>query len=118
MEFEVIYYEAFNGRQYAKEFLDELEKINSNLYDAAIGLITGLEDSQYHCLPTSKPLKGGLFELKCSFGNDTCRINWCKGGQRKVYLLNGYIKKGTSRQQREIKKARKLMQELKIRRMI
>jgi len=118
MEFDVEYYEALNGKQHVKEFLDELEKINRDLYDVAIGLITGLEDSQYHCLPTSKSLKGGLFELKCSFGNNTCRINWCKGGQRKVFLLNGYIKKGTSKQQREIKKARKLMYELKIRRMI
>lgn len=118
MQFDIIYYEALNGRQYAEEFLTDLERVNTNLYNVTLGLIDILEDSQYHCLPTSKPLKGGLFELKCSFGNNTCRISWCKGGQRKVYLLNGYIKKGGGKQQREIKKARKLMQELKIRRLI
>lgn len=118
MQFDVIFYEAFNGRQYAKEFLDELESVNVDLYGVTVGLIDGLEDSQYHCLPTSKPLHDGLFELKCKSGNNTCRVNWCKGGQRKVYLLNGYVKKGKSKQQREIEKARKLMQELKLRRMI
>lgn len=116
MQFGIVYYEAINGRQYAREFLEELG--NSDLYDVTLGLIEGLEDSQYHCPPTSKALGGGLFELKCNFGTNTCRINWCKGGQRKVFLLNGYVKKGKSKQQREIKKARKLMRELKGRRMI
>lgn len=118
MQFEVIFYKTLNGRQYVQEFLDELENANVNLYNVTIGLIDGLEDSQYHCLPTSKALGNGLFELKCKSGNNTCRVNWCKGGQRKVYLLNGYIKKGESKQQREIKKARKLMLELKERRII
>ena len=118
MQFDIIFYEALNGRQYAQEFIDDLEIVNVNLYNVTIGLIAGLEEYQYHCLPTSKALGSGLFELKCSLGNNTCRVNWCKGGQRKVYLLNGYIKKGKNKQQREIKKARKLIREIRERRMI
>lgn len=113
MEFDVEYYGALNGRDYAREFLLELEKSNNELYKSTIGLIDTLKDSGYHFPPTSKSLGGGLFELKCSFGKNTCRINWCKGGKRKVYLLNGFIKKDKKRQSREIKKARKLIVELK-----
>ncbi|PIU03513.1 hypothetical protein COT44_02700 [Candidatus Shapirobacteria bacterium CG08_land_8_20_14_0_20_39_18] len=118
MHFEILYYEAFNGKQYVREFLNELEKINYNLYKVTIGLIDNLENSEYHCFPTSKPLGSGLFELKPSFGTNTCRINWCKGGKQKVYLLNEFIKKNKKRQQKEIEKARKLMKELKTKELI
>lgn len=113
MEFDVEYYKAQNGRQYAREFLDDLESKNGELWNITVGLIKNLKYSQYHILPYSNPLGGGLFEIKPRTGRQTCRINYCYGGKQKIYLLNGFIKKDKKAQTREIKKARKLIIECK-----
>jgi len=113
MEFDVEYYEALNGKQHVKEFLDELESDNEELWNITLGLIKNLKYEKYHILPYSRALGGGLFEIRPRTGKHTCRINYCFAGNQKIYLLNGFIKKDKKAQEREIKKARKLMQECK-----
>lgn len=113
MEFVIEYYEALNGKQYVKEFLDELESENGELWNITVGLVKNLKYSKYHILPYSKAIYGGLFEIRPRTGKNTCRINYCFAGKQKIYLLNGFVKKDKKAQEREIKKARKLMQECK-----
>jgi len=111
MEFDVEYYEALNGKQHVKEFLDELESDNEELWNITLGLIKNLKYEKYHILPYSRALGGGLFEIRPRTGKHTCRINYCFAGKQKIYLLNGFTKKDKKTQEREIKKARKLILE-------
>jgi len=118
MLFNIEFYESANKRIYVKEFLEALKKTNTDLYDWTLSRINLIKNSDFHKEPTSKPLGKGLYELKISFSRDTCRIYWCKGGKRKIYLLFGHIKKGKKKQDKEIKKARKLLNEIKERKII
>jgi len=113
MEFEIEYYETLKGVHYARKFLDKLESKNKDLWTCTLGLIKNLKYKQYHTLPYSKVLGGGLFEIRPRVGKNTCRINYCFVGKQKIYLLNGFIKNDKKTQEREIKKAKKLMQECK-----
>ena len=113
MEFDVEYYEAFNGKQYAREFLDYLESKNEELWTIALALIKNLKYEKYHVLPYSRALRGGLLEIRPRAGKNICRINYCFAGKQKILLLNGFIKNDKKTQEREIAKARKLMQECK-----
>lgn len=113
MEFSIDYYKANNGRLYAKEFLDELEQENEELWKQAVGLIRGLKNRKFHEMPYSRPLANGLFEIRPRAGKHICRINYCFGKDQKIILLNGFVKNDKKTQKREIRKARKLMTEYK-----
>ena len=88
LEFAIEYYEAINGKQYARNFLDDLEVENEELWSVTLGLIKNLKYQRYHVLPYSKPLGRGLFEIRPRVGKKLCRINYSFGGKQKIYLLN------------------------------
>lgn len=113
MEFSIEYYEAINGRQYAKEFLDELEQKYEELWKQTVGLIRGLTNKKFHEMPYSRSLGNGLFEIRPRSGKHICRINYCFGKDKKIVLLNGFVKNDKKTQEREIRTARKLMMEYK-----
>lgn len=111
LEYTVEYYEAINGKQYARDFLDKLEKKSGELWIVTIGLIKNLKFGKYHTLPYSRALGGGLFEIRPRLGKAICRLNYCFVGRQRIFLLNGFNDKKD--QEREIKKARKLLKECK-----
>lgn len=113
MEFSIEYYEALNGRLYAKEFLDDLEQKNKELWKQTVGLIRGLKNRKFHEMPYSRPLGSGLFEIRPRAGKHICRVNYCFGRDKKIVLLNGFVKNNKKTQEREIQKARKLMMQCK-----
>ena len=43
-------------------------------------------------MPTCKPMKQGLFEIRCNLGNRIARVLFCISDGRMV-LLHGFIKK-------------------------
>lgn len=116
MEFSIDFYKSGNGRKYAKEFLDELEALNSELWESIFGALTQkLKYKEFHRMPLCKFLGEGVWELRAHSGNDQARITFCYGPGRKIFLLNGFIKKDKKKQQKEIKKAVSLKRELESR---
>jgi len=51
----------------------------------------------------------GLFELRVSFGGDTCRFFYFWHGAQVVVITSGYLKKGMKLERRELERAALLM---------
>lgn len=113
MVFEILSYENSSGKNPIEEFLDEIKKKNAALWSIVIAKIQNLKDLDYHN-KHSKPLKGGLFELKIAHFTGIVRILYCFEGKGSIRLINGFIKKDVKQQSREIEKARKIIKKLKV----
>lgn len=67
--------------------------------------------------PYVKPIKGrenkGLYELRIRFANDIARIFYFTCYNDRYILLHGFVKKSMKLPDKEIKKARKYMEDYK-----
>jgi phage-related protein len=113
MEFDVDDYECRNGRRYAREFIEDLEKINSNLCSAAIALTKKIKFKIYHKFPYSEALGDGLFSIRVKVKSDIARIFYCFGKGQRIYLLRGFVKKDEKIPKEEMDKAKNLLEEFR-----
>ena len=107
MNFEIEFYETVEGRKPAAEFLVELEFKNIYLRNRISEGINKLKNSIYHKEPLSKPLGGGLYELKIAAG----RVIYFFRKGRKIILLHGFIKKKQKTPPKELRIAKERMKD-------
>lgn len=91
MGYVVDFYRKENGECPVELFIDSLDM---KLQAKALRVINMLK-AYGNTLrePYSKPLKGGIFELRTSFGSDTIRLLYFFSDGHLVVLTNGFAKK-------------------------
>jgi phage-related protein len=105
MMFDIAYYELPNGEKPVAVFLDSL---NTKMRVKALGSIDILAEFGSKLRePYSKPMGGGLFELRIKFANDITRIFYFFVVKNKIILTNGFIKKTRKTPPAEIALAKK-----------
>ena len=104
-KFEVIFYDKADGTEPAKDFLIGLDK---KMRAKMVRTISMLENNGIELRePYSKPLKGGIFELRAKIGSDISRVLYFFFVGQKVVLTNGFIKKSQKTPLNEIERATK-----------
>lgn len=103
--FNIEFYQLPNGDKPVKEFLDGLD--NKMRTKAVYGLSILEEFGNKLREPYSKPIGGGLFELRIKFAGDISRIFYFFVVDNKIILTNGFIKKTMKTPKAEIELARK-----------
>ena len=83
MEFSIEFYVSRSGAVPVQEFLEELRQSDPGDHAAVLRGLAKLRDRQYHRAPLSKPIGGGLFELR-HVGKLNTRVLWffMKGHRR------------------------------------
>ena len=89
--FEVLFYEKENGECPVEKFIISLDiKMRAKI----IGLLELLEEKGNLLRePYSKPIRNGIFELRCKVGNNNTRVLYFFYCEGKIVLTNGFIKK-------------------------
>ena len=89
--FEVLFYEKENGECPVEKFIISLDiKMRAKM----IGLLELLEEKGNLLRePYSKPIRNGIFELRCKVGNNNTRVLYFFYCEGKIVLTNGFIKK-------------------------
>ena len=92
--FSVELYETVDGVSPVEEFFEVLRTTNPHLLSKTLRTV-GLLEQYGNSLrePYSKPLKGGIFELRATFGNDTCRLLYFFRKDKIVIIDHGFINK-------------------------
>lgn len=110
MTFSVEFYESENGVCPVREFLDRLKATDPNDFAAVVSGLAKLRDRKNHREPLSKPLGGGLFELR-HVGKLNTRILWffVKGGR--IVAVHAIRNKGQAIPARDIEITRNRIQE-------
>jgi len=106
------------GNRPIEEFLDELEKKNSLLYDQTLKGFEKLKNRVYHKEPLSKHLESGLWELRIRSVNDILRVIYTFTKGRIIILLHIFIKKQEKTSKSDLEQARIRLKELKVREII
>ena len=90
-KFEVLFYEKENGECPVEKFIISLDiKMRAKM----IGLLELLEEKGNLLRePYSKPIRNGIFELRCKVGNNNTRVLYFFYCEGKIVLTNGFIKK-------------------------
>ena len=113
-EFEVLFYDAADGTEPAKEFILSLDfKMRAKVLRTVQILADNGPDLRE---PYSKPLGEGIFELRAKVGSDISRVLYFFFIGRKVILTNGFIKKTQKTPKAEIELARRYKTEFLARR--
>ena len=103
--FKLIFYETSNKKCPAEEFLLSLDiKMKAKM----LRLLEILEE--YGTLlrePYSKYLGDGIFELRCSFGNNISRLLYFFSYNHNIIVTNGFLKKSQKTPPRHLKLAKK-----------
>lgn len=103
-ELEAIFYNKPDGTEPAKEFLNNLDIKMQAKMARTIQILqdngTALRE------PYSKPLEGGIFELRAKVGSDISRVLYFFFVGKKVILTNGFIKKTQKTPKAEIERAK------------
>lgn len=84
MEFSIILYETAAGKSPVLDFLKELEETDPDDHAAVMGGLAKLRDRRHHREPLSKPLWGGLFEMRHVGKLNTRVIYFFRKGRRIV----------------------------------
>ena len=105
MEFSVEFYVNAAGRSPVQEFLDELKVSDPDDFAALLAGLAKLRNRQYHREPLSKPLGGGLFELR-HLGKLNIRVLWFFVKGRKIIAVHGIRNKGQAISARDLEIAR------------
>jgi phage-related protein len=97
-DFKVIVYEKETGEIPVEDFLNDLNlKMRAKVY----GMLSLLQEKGNMLRePYSKHLEDGIFELRCKFGSDICRVLYFFYYEGIIVLTNGFVKK-TQRTPRE-----------------
>ena len=103
-EFKVIFYEKENGDCPVEEFIISLDvKMRAKV----IGMLELLEEKGNLLRePYSKPIKDGIFEIRCKVGHNLTRILYFFYYDGKIILTNGFVKKTKKTPLEEIELAR------------
>ncbi len=107
MNFEIVFYKESSGKSPIEEFLDELEKKNTALYDKTLKGLEKLKNSAYHKEPLSKHLERGLWELRTRLENNTVRIIYTFDKRQVIILLHAFVKKQQKTSTHDLEVARK-----------
>lgn len=103
--FDVDFYRLPDGKAPVESFLNGL---NAKMRAKALHSISILEEFGNNLRePTSKPMGGGLFELRIQFAGDISRIFYFFVVNNKIILTNGFIKKTMKTPKSELALARK-----------
>jgi phage-related protein len=108
MEFSVEFYVNAAGRSPVQEFLDELKQSDPDDFAAVLAGLAKLRNRQYHREPLSKPLGGGLFELR-HVGKLNTRVLWFFVKGRRIIAVHGIRNKGQAIPTRDLDLARERM---------
>ena len=102
--FEAIFYDKLDGTEPAKDFINSLDiKMQAKL----VRTIQILQDNGTALRePYSKPLDGGIFELRAKVGSDISRVLYFFFAGKKIILTNGFIKKTKKTPAAEIERAK------------
>ena len=90
-KFEVVFYEEENGDCPVEEFINSLD---TKMRAKMVGLLELLEEKGNQLRePYSKLLDDGIFEIRCTVGNNITRVLYFFYYEGKIILTNGFIKK-------------------------
>lgn len=108
-KYEVILFEKDNGERPVRDFIwSQDSKMKAKL----IGLLDVLEEKGNQLRePYSKSLGDGIFELRCSVGNNITRVLYFFYYGERIILTNGFIKKTQKTPKKEIELAKKRRRE-------
>lgn len=108
-QFEAVFYEKSDGSQPAKEFINTLD---TKMQAKMVRTIKILQDNGTALRePYSKPLDGGIFELRAKVGSDISRVLYFFFVGKKIVLTNGFIKKSQKTPAAEIERAKMYREE-------
>ncbi len=108
-QFEAVFYEKSDGSQPAKEFINTLD---TKMQAKMVRTIKILQDNGTALRePYSKPLDGGIFELRAKVGSDISRVLYFFFVGKKIVLTNGFIKKTQKTPATEIERAKMYREE-------
>jgi phage-related protein len=110
MVFTVELYVNTSGRTPVREFLDELKGKDPGDFAAVLAGLAKLRSSLYHREPLSKPLGGGLFELR-HVGKLNTRVLWFFMRGRRIVAVHGIRNKGQAIPARDLAIARNRMKD-------
>ena len=88
MEFSVEFFETAAGGCPVREFLDDLRGRDPDDFAAVMAGLARLRNRHYHRPPLSKPVGGGLFELR-HVGKLNTRVLYCFMQGRRIIALHG-----------------------------
>lgn len=103
--FDVDFYRLPDGGEPVKEFLDGLDKKMRAKALHSIAILQEFGNTLRE--PHSKPIGGGLFELRIKFASDITRIFYFFVVDNRIILTNGFVKKTMKTPKSEIELARK-----------
>ncbi len=112
MEFAITYYSDPKGAEPVREFLTQLEKVNSLLWKATLAAIQKIKQQSNQRMPLSKPLGNGLFEIRVRANMVISRVLYCFRPGREIILLHGFIKKTEKTPPEDIKIAMARLEDL------
>lgn len=108
-DFEIIFYMKPDGKEPAREFLDNLDlKMKAKM----LRTIVMLQKNGYELRePYSKFLDDGIMELRAKVGSDISRVLYFFVIGRKILLTNGFVKKSQKTPKEEIERAKRYREE-------
>ena len=106
-EFEIIFYEAADGKCPVIDFMNSLPKKMREKIFKSIDILRIKGNSLRE--PYSKSLDDGIFELRCKVGSDITRTLYFFYIDKKIVMTNGFTKKTqrTPRSELDLAKARR-----------
>jgi phage-related protein len=110
MDFNVEFYETASGGCPVREFLDELKRTDPGDFASVLAGLAKLRNRRYHVEPLSKSLGDGLFELR-QVGKLNTRVLWFFMKERRIIAVHGIRNKGQAIAARDLRVARKRMDE-------
>lgn len=110
MEFTVEFYESAAGRCPVREFLEDLKASDPGDFAAVMAGLARLRDRQCHRPPLSKPLGGGLFELR-HVGKLNSRLLYFFMKGRRIVVVHGIRNKGQAIAGRDLQTALERMRD-------
>jgi phage-related protein len=110
MEFSIEFYVSRSGAVPVQEFLEELRQSDPGDHAAVLRGLAKLRDRQYHRAPLSKPIGGGLFELR-HVGKLNTRVLWFFMKGRRIIAVHGIRSKSQAIPARDLETARARMRD-------
>lgn len=110
MDFTVEFYETASGVCPVLAFLNELARRDPGDHAAVVAGLAKLRNRQYHREPLSKPVGGGLFELR-HVGRLNTRVLWFFVSGRRIIAVHGIRNKSQAIPIRDLDTARSRMRD-------
>lgn len=102
MEFTVEFYEAEAGMCPVLDLLDELKATDPDDFAAVMAGLAKLRNRQYHREPLSKPVGGGIFEMR-HVGKLNTRVLWFFAKNRQIVAVQAVRNKSRELPRRDIR---------------